>query len=123
MNIEGPKSEAEVAKQIITLSTGAVALTVTFLEKFSASDSANVLSWLKGPYLSWLLFGLTIAFALWYLMALNGTIVAIGRKENGWEMTEAQKRAADGDDNHTKLPGLLMIAFFFLAVVALIISR
>lgn len=132
MNIEGPKAEADVAKQIISLSTGAVAFTVTFLEKFKVpSDSAAaatenvagktaplVLS--TGIYLSWLLFGLTIAFALWYLMTLNGTIVAMGRKENGFALTTAQERAAKGGVEHTKLPGVLMVLTFLLAVIALI---
>lgn len=126
MNIDAPKAEADVAKQIISLSTAAVAFTVTFLEKFKApGDSAAagktallVLS--NGLYLSWLLFGLTIAFALWYLMALNGTIVAMCRMDNGFALTEAQERAANGDDGHTKLPGVLMVLAFLLAVIALI---
>jgi len=37
MNVEGPKAEADTAKQIIALSTGAVAFTVTFLEKFKTA--------------------------------------------------------------------------------------
>lgn len=131
MNIEAPKAEADVAKQIISLSTAAVAFTVTFLEKFKApgdpatgtAESAGnntllVLS--NGLYWSWLLFGLTIAFALWYLMALNGTIVAMCRKENDFVLTPAQKRAAEGGEEHTKLPGVLMVLTFLLAVIALI---
>ncbi len=119
MNIEGPKAEAETAKQIITLSTGALAFTVTFLEKISSSSAVLAPNTL---YVSWLLFGLTIALALWYLVAQNGTIDAVARKENGWEMSEDQELAANGDQGHAKLPGMLMYVSFFCAVIALIAS-
>ena len=41
MNLDGPKAEADNAKQIITLSTGALAFTVTFLEKFRHPQTAK----------------------------------------------------------------------------------
>lgn len=119
MNIEGPKAEADTAKQIITLSTGALAFTVTFLEKTNASAATLAP---KTLYVSWLLFGLTIALALWYLVAQNGTIDAVARKENGWEMSEAQEHAAKGGRGHVKLPAMLMYGSFFSAVITLIAS-
>jgi hypothetical protein len=120
MNIEGPKAEAENAKQMIALSTGAVAFTVTFLEKFRPHAEGRPVPLPTGLYVAWVLFGLTIALALWYLMALTGTISAIGRKENGWDLSPAAQKSVDGDDGNTQLPGLLMIVSFFLAVVSLI---
>lgn len=119
MNIEGPKAEADTAKQIITLSTGALAFTVTFLEKINAPAATLAPNAL---YVSWLLFGLTIALALWYLVAQNGTIDAIARKENGWEMSEDQERAANGGRDHVKAPAMLMYGCFFCAVITLIAS-
>lgn len=118
MNLEGPKAETETAKQIITLSTGAVAFTVTFLEKFKTATGP--LHMPPGLYICWILFGFAIGFALWYLMALNGNISAIARKENGWVLSEAEALSAGGDEGNTRLPGLLMMAAFFLAVIALI---
>jgi len=119
MNIEGPKAEADTAKQIITLSTGALAFTVTFLEKTNASAATLAPNTL---YVSWLLFGLTIALALWYLVAQNGTIDAVARKENGWEISKDQERAANGGRGHVKLPAMLMYVSFFSAVITLIAS-
>ena len=121
MNIEGPKAEADTAKQIITLSTGAVAFTVTFLEKFKSGGKGAALELPPALYVVWLLLGATIFFALWYLMALNGTIAALGRKDNGWTLSPAEQKTVDGDEGNTKLPGILMVAAFFLAVVALIV--
>ena len=120
MNIEGPKAEADTAKQIITLSTGAVAFTVTFLEKFKSTGKAGPVTLPISLYVAWLLFGASIAFALWYLMALNGTISAIGRKENGWPLSPAEQLSVDGDEGNTKIPGILMVVCFFSSVVAVI---
>ena len=120
MNVEGPKAEADTAKQIIALSTGAVAFTVTFLEKFKTANTAAPLPLPISLYVAWILFGVTVGFALWYLMAVNGTISAIGRKENGWPLTAADQLSADGDDGNLWLPGILMVVSFFLAIVALI---
>lgn len=121
MNLEGPKAEVENAKQVIGLCTGALAFTVTFLEKFRPvlKGVPQPLPW--SLYAAWILFGLTIAFALWYLMALTGNISAVGRRENGWPLTPAEQLSADGDEGNTRLPGLLMLGSFLLAVVALIV--
>lgn len=120
MNLDGPKAETETAKQIISLSTGAVAFTVTFLEKFKTHDQGAAIEMPLGLYVAWVLFAVAIGCALWHLMALNGNISAIARKENGWTLTAAEQLSADGDEGNTKIPGLLMIASFFFAVVALI---
>jgi hypothetical protein len=120
MNLEGPKAEAETAKQIIALSTGAVAFTVTFLEKFRSSGANQPVMLPRGLYVAWVLFGITIGVALWYLMALTGNISAVARKENGWHLTDAEKQSAEGDESNTRLPGILMVASFFFSVVSLI---
>lgn len=120
MNLEGPKAETETAKQIINLSTGAVAFTVTFLEKFQTHGNGTPIEMPLGLYVAWVLFAAAIGCALWYLMALNGNISAIARNENGWTLTAAEQLSADGDEGNTKIPGLLMIASFFFAVVALV---
>jgi hypothetical protein len=120
MNLEGPKAEVETAKQVITLSTGAIAFTVTFLEKFKSPGKDQALEMPAGLYICWVLFGIAIGSALWYLMALNGNISAIAKKENGWNLTPAEQLSANGDEGNTRIPGWLMMGTFFLAVVALI---
>jgi hypothetical protein len=120
MNLDGPKAEADNAKQIITLSTGALAFTVTFLEKFRTPAAGQALPLPTGLYVAWALFGLTIGLALWYLMALTGNISAVARKENGWPLTPNERLSADGDESNARLPGLLMVASFFLSIISLI---
>lgn len=121
MNLDGPKAEAENAKQVIALCTGALAFTVTFLEKFRPVVKGEPLPLPVAIYAAWLLFGLTIGFALWYLMALTGNISAVARKENGWPLSDTEQLSADGDEANARLPGLLMVASFFLSIIALIV--
>jgi hypothetical protein len=116
MNLDGPKAEAENAKQVIGLCTGALAFTVTFLDKFRPAGQPPPVS----LYAAWILFGLTIGFALWYLMALTGNISAVARRENGWTVSRAEQLSADGDESNARLPGLLMVGSFFLAILALV---
>ena len=118
-NLEGPKAEAENAKQIITLSTGAVAFTVTFLEKFKTHTEGSPVQLPSGLYVAWVLFGLTIGFALWYLMALTGNISAVGRRDNKWRLNVAERKSANGYESNTRLPGLLIVGSFFLSVARL----
>ena len=119
MNLDGPKASIETAKQVITLSTGAVAFTVTFIDKFKALMNGVPFA-PRSLYVAWILFGLSVGCALWYLMALNGNISAIARKENGWALTPAEELSANGDESNTRLPGRLMLAAFLLAVVSFI---
>jgi hypothetical protein len=92
--IDGLKASADIAKQIITLSTGAVAFTVTFLDKFTAHDKGPIHDVPYGLYVAWALFGLTVLLSLWTLMAITGTLDAIDRQANGWNLSESQKAAA-----------------------------
>lgn len=121
MQIEGLKAQADIAKQIIALSTGAVAFTVTFIEKFTHADSGNAFRLPWGLYVCWGLFGVSIILAMWYLMAVTGSIEAIDRKVNGWALTQAQQQSANGDTGNLKLPGVAMVVVFVAAVLAMII--
>lgn len=120
LQVEGFKAAAEIAKQIIALSTGAVAFTVTFLEKFTHPAPNKVLAVPPGLYVGWVLFGLTVLFAMWNLMAITGSLEAIDRKMNGWPLTPAQELSANGDNGNGVLPAYLMIGSFLLAIVAII---
>jgi hypothetical protein len=120
MNFEGPKAQVETAKQIITLSTGAIAFTVTFLDKLRPHAEGKALPTPISLYVSWILFGLTVGLALWHLMALNGNITAMARKENGWPLTPADELSANGDEGNARLPGILMLLSFLASVVSLV---
>lgn len=118
LQAEGVKGQADLAKQIITLSTGAIAFTVTFLEKFSSTVDGRLVA--PGQlYVAWLLFVVAIITALWNLMALNGTLEALDFHANGWTASDNQKLAAEGNDAHSRLPALLMLAAFVGALVVL----
>jgi hypothetical protein len=121
MQIEGLKARLETAKQIIALSTGAVAFTVTFIEKFTHTDSGNAFQLPWGLYTCWALFGAAIVLAMWYLLAITGSIEAIDRKVNGWPLTPAQQQSADGDDGNLKFPGVAMLVAFLAAVIMMIV--
>jgi hypothetical protein len=117
---EGLKASGEIAKQVITLSAGAVAFTVTFLDKFTAHAGGafqRVPCWL---YIAWGLFGLSILFCLWTLMAITGTLIALDRKANGWTLTEDQEKAAIGAGDNVQIPAILMLVAFLFAIIAMI---
>lgn len=71
MTETGTKSAEETTKQIITLSTSMIGLTLTFAEKFNSADAkAIVVPW-QLKY-SWLAFGLAVTLGVWTLMAITG---------------------------------------------------
>ncbi len=119
-SIEGPKAAIDITKQIIALSTGAVAFTITFLEKFSGAPKGQALDIPGALYVSWVLFGLAILFALLNLMGITGTLECIDRKANNWFLTPAQQIAADGGKSHERWPAIGMLFLFLGAVVAMI---
>lgn len=120
--IEGFKASADIAKQTITLATGAIAFTVTFLEKFTKTANGNPVPPPTGLYVSWFLLGLSVIFAMWTLMALNGTLESLDRKANGWTLTAAQERAGSGNTENIKCPAVLMVVAFLAGIVAMIIA-
>jgi hypothetical protein len=117
---EGLKASADIAKQIITLSTGAVAFTVTFLDKFTAQSSGPFKSVPPSLYVAWVFFGLSVLSSLWTLMAITGTLTALDRKVNGWSLSKDQADAANGAGGNVQMPALVMLATFLLAIIAMI---
>ena len=121
--MEGLKAALETTKQIITLSTGVITLTVTFLEKIvqpTATAGRHVPWTLKA---GWICFGLAIWFAVWTLMAITGSMNALDREARGLTMNESQKQAVAmlTDGGNIRVPALLML-FFFAAGTALTIA-
>jgi heme A synthase len=84
LSSEGLKAAADTTKQIITLATGVIALTVTFLEKIvqpQSGSAGRIVPWTM--FAAWVLFGLAILAAVITLGAVTGTLDAIDRKMNG----------------------------------------
>jgi hypothetical protein len=70
---------ADVAKQFITLSTGILALTITFAKDIGGGPSQGA-PLLLG--LSWVLYLLSIVAGVWTLMALTGELEPVGTAES-----------------------------------------
>jgi hypothetical protein len=96
VSLEGLKSAADAAKQIITLCTGLIAITVTFLEKIVAPVSAGARDVPWPMFAAWVLFGLAIIAGVMTLLGITGTLDAIDRQQNGLPLNEHQKAAIAG---------------------------
>jgi hypothetical protein len=114
MQNEGIKAAVDTAKQIITLSTGVIALTMTFLDKFLPGASPKVVPWTVT--VAWIGFGLAIVFSVWTLMALTGTLTALDRKANGLSLTPAQSSAVDAYGDNVKVPATGMVLCFLFGI-------
>ena len=115
MQTEGIKAAVDTSKQIITLSTGVIALTMTFLDKFVPGGQQKIV---PGTILAaWIGFGLAVLFAVWTLMALTGTLTAIDRKANGLSLTAAQNKAVDAYGDNVKIPAAGMVICFLFGVI------
>lgn len=121
-SIEGFKAAINIAKQVIALSTGAVAFTVTFLDKFVTRPAGQAATIPASLYVAWIFFGIAIFFAMFHLMGITGSLESIDRQANGWSLTPDQKKAAEGGTAHLRWPAMLMLAFFLAAVIAMIVA-
>ena len=100
MNTSGLDRAYETTKQVITLSTGIIALTVTFAKEFKVSDTD-----LTVPFslkISWLFYCASVIFGVWTLMAITGTLHELDR--GGAELNEGGR--------NIRIPaGLMMVTF------------
>lgn len=110
MDTKGLDRAYETTKQIITLSTGIVALTVTFAKEFKVSS--NDLSVPLSLKLSWLLYCASVILAVWTLMAITGTL------------NELDRGGIETNQNRTniRIPAVLMFAAFVGGIVTTIWS-
>lgn len=96
---------AGVAKQLITLSTAFITITITFSKDITKDHSGIICL-----YLSWIAFGLTIVFGIWTLMALTGTLKFTIKDDN-----------KSIYDKNIKNPALAQVILFILALLFTII--
>jgi hypothetical protein len=77
MNMSAPESfhyAKEVATQLITLSTGVIAVTATFIKDMPPTVSPSAR---RALYCSWIAFLLTIVFGVLVLAAMTGTLATV----------------------------------------------
>ncbi len=125
LSSEGLKSAADTTKQIITLSTGVIALTVTFLEKIvqpQVQGAARTVPWTM--FGAWICFGVAIITGVMTLMAITGSLDALDRKQNNLATTNPQDRAISSlaSGSNIRIPATAMSLSFVLAMVLTIIT-
>lgn len=101
MPAEGLKAASNATKQIITLSTGITALTVTFAKEFKVAGALTVPWQLKW---AWIAYGATLFFAVWSLLAITGTLAK----------SDANLAASPSDKNII-IPAVPMVLLFIAA--------
>jgi hypothetical protein len=109
---KGLEFAADLAKQIITLSTGAIALTLTFAEKFDPDGKAPV-SVGAAMLWAWGFYVLSVVGAIWFLMALSGSAN---------EIAKGNVQHANVMNTNTRIPASIMICAFVAALVLTIFS-
>lgn len=119
--VEGLKSAADFAKQLISLSTGVVTITVTFLDKFTPPvGNTKKVPWLLEA--AWAGYGITILFGCLTLMAITGTLTLVDRQANGQQLTDADKASIDAYGTNIKTPATGMIISFLLSLALTILA-
>lgn len=99
----------DLAKQLITLSTAVLTLSITFTKDIVKEPSKGPLHLLK---LSWLVYLLSICCGIWTMMALTGTLMPRNSPATGPALTFG---------SNVRIPAGLQILAFIVATVLIII--
>lgn len=120
---EGLHAAIEKTKQIITLSTGVIAITVTFFDTFGSGPNKprEVPTTLL---VAWGFYGLSILAAILTIGAITGTLDCLDRRANGQPLDERQNRIADALSQGTniRVPAVIMDFTFIVALILTIVS-
>jgi hypothetical protein len=107
-SLAGFQSANDLAKQLITLATGILALSITFTK--DVLKGSVVVTWpLKLAWIAWLL---SVCFGIWTMMALTGMIFKIT------ENAATSKAVSYGTS--VGIPAFLQILMFVLGIALLI---
>lgn len=113
---EGLKATIEIAKQIITLSTGVVTLTVTFWDKITPTVTTGHARAMPDTLkLAWAIYILADIFAVWTIMAVAGTLAAYDAKDNGMTPSATQTQVLNGRRTNINIPATGMVLCFLVA--------
>jgi hypothetical protein len=92
---------ADLAKQLMTLSTGVIALTVTFTKDLVDRAPRHAIYLLR---LSWALYLTSLIFGVWVLMALTGSLAPV-----------KASTVPTGIGSNVRNPAMLQILTFLMA--------
>lgn len=110
VSLAGFQSATDLAKQLITLATGSLALSITFTKDIIKTN-VPVVTWpLKIAWISWLA---SVCFGIWTMMALTGMVFKIT------ENADAAKHVTYAAN--VSIPALLQILTFLLGIALLIL--
>ena len=108
VSLAGFQSANDLAKQLITLATGILALSITFTKE-ALKSSALMVTWpLKLAWIAWLL---SVCFGIWTMMALTGMIFMV---TGNAEIKSVTYGTSVG------IPALMQILMFVLGIALLI---
>ncbi|MEP9385197.1 hypothetical protein [Nocardioides sp. KR10-350] len=114
---------SEITKQVITLSTGVMALTLTFWKDFAGHTSGVARVVLA---VSWLLYILSILFGFLTLMASAGVQDRKGKALAVAEASRSDNEKAAGAasiySDNLRVFGAIQLAFFLVAIVLTVIA-
>ena len=95
----------DLATQLITLSTGILAVSIAFQKDIVKSAAREHVTWLAA---SWFAYLTAILFGIWVLMALTGSLESTNRP------------VPTGLETNVTIPALLQIVAFLAATVLLL---
>jgi hypothetical protein len=94
---------ADLSKQLITLSSGIIALTVTFAKDIFKDAPPCAQNWLVA---AWIVYFISILGGIWHLMALTGTLDPMDSKTKisiqGW---------------NCRIPSIIQILLFLVGLI------
>ncbi len=99
---------SDTTKQLITLSTALIAVSITFKGNFGEGGNETLL------LLCWISFFLSVIFGIGTLMALTGTLEKSTEEKEGEEKIELSIYGTN-----VKKPTILQIVFFLLGLIFL----
>lgn len=117
--LEGLKAALETTKQLITLSTGVIVFTVTFLEKIVEPSAGTRRSVPWELSAAWVCFAISILSALFTLGAITSLLNLIDHENNGHELAEEDKKLVGqlALADNIKWPGIAMSLSFLTGMI------
>lgn len=113
----------DATKQLITLSTGVVAITITFFKDFAANAPSDAKTWMQW---SWVVYVASIVFGVWTLLALTGALGAGDPSAGGSGDTRNKSDADKGRPSiyspAITLPAVLQALTFLAALVMSVVA-
>jgi hypothetical protein len=121
---EGLKAATEKTKQIITLATGVITITVTFLDKFGAKAAGGVTVIPWPLFVAWGLLVIAIVAAVLTLGAITGTLDCLDKKANGQTLSANEEMVIESlcKSPNIRVPAIVMDVSFMVAMIFTVVS-